>query len=93
MLLGNKTDLQGERQVERSEGMAMAHKHGMLFMETSAKNGSVDLAFDAFVSELFHSCHGSSSSLVNRGSVTLAERRHAEERTQAGQRTGGGACC
>ena len=37
MLVGNKIDL-GNRAVTKQEGEAMARKHGMMFIETSAKN-------------------------------------------------------
>lgn len=37
MLVGNKIDLDN-RDVSKEEGEAMARKHGMLFIETSAKN-------------------------------------------------------
>ena len=37
MLVGNKADLETDRQVSREEAQAYAQSHGMLFMETSAK--------------------------------------------------------
>jgi len=37
MLIGNKTDLNYRRRVTREEGEEFAKKHGLLFMETSAK--------------------------------------------------------
>mgnify|MGYP000429157941 CR=1 FL=1 len=37
MLIGNKCDLEQDRQVSREEALAYAQTHGMLFMETSAK--------------------------------------------------------
>jgi GTPase SAR1 family protein len=37
MLVGNKIDL-GSRTVTKQEGEAMARRHGMMFIETSAKN-------------------------------------------------------
>ena len=40
LLVGNKTDLSGQRQVSLAEGEALALKHGMLFSETSAKMDS-----------------------------------------------------
>ncbi|CCW70686.1 unnamed protein product [Phytomonas sp. Hart1] len=46
MLIGNKYDLEGERQVSREEGEAFARKNGLLFTETSAKTAlNVDEAF------------------------------------------------
>ena len=39
MLIGNKSDLEDKRQVSTEEGQELADKYGMLFFETSAKNG------------------------------------------------------
>ncbi|KAI1714546.1 ras family domain-containing protein [Ditylenchus destructor] len=38
VLVGNKTDLFAQRQVSTQEGISMAAKYGMLFIETSAKS-------------------------------------------------------
>lgn len=46
ILIGNKSDLENKRQISYKEGELFAQEHGMLFMETSAKNASnVDAAF------------------------------------------------
>ena len=37
MLIGNKNDLEHRRQVSIEEGEAFAQKHGLMFLETSAK--------------------------------------------------------
>ena len=39
ILVGNKVDLEDKRQVTYEEGSIFAEKNGMLFFETSAKNG------------------------------------------------------
>ena len=36
MLVGNKVDLENQRQVSTEDGKAFADKHGMEFLETSA---------------------------------------------------------
>ncbi|CAN0312293.1 unnamed protein product [Lampetra fluviatilis] len=55
MLLGNKTDMAGERTVKREEGERLAKEYGVPFMETSAKTGTnVELAFMAIARELKH---------------------------------------
>jgi len=46
MLIGNKCDLEHRRQVSTEEGEAFAQKHGLMFLETSAKTAeNVEEAF------------------------------------------------
>lgn len=46
MLIGNKSDLESRRDVQKEEGEAFAREHGLIFMETSAKTASnVEEAF------------------------------------------------
>ncbi|KAA0190100.1 Ras protein Rab-2A [Fasciolopsis buskii] len=46
MLIGNKSDLEGRRDVQKEEGEAFAREHGLIFMETSAKTAAnVEEAF------------------------------------------------
>lgn len=46
MLIGNKSDMESQRQVTRDEGESFAKEHGLIFMETSAKTAAnVDEAF------------------------------------------------
>lgn len=45
MLIGNKSDLEDQRQVQLSEGQELAEKHDLFFMETSAlKNDNNEVA-------------------------------------------------
>ena len=39
LLIGNKCDLEDEREVAKREGIEMAKRFGCVFMETSAKTG------------------------------------------------------
>ncbi|XP_043318015.1 ras-related protein Rab-17 isoform X2 [Cervus canadensis] len=53
MLVGNKTDLEEEREVTLEEGKEFAESKGLLFMETSAKlNYQVTEVFSAVAREL-----------------------------------------
>eukprot|EP01098_Paradermamoeba_levis_P008680 TRINITY_DN3591_c0_g1_i1.p2 TRINITY_DN3591_c0_g1~~TRINITY_DN3591_c0_g1_i1.p2 ORF type:complete len:230 (-),score=64.41 TRINITY_DN3591_c0_g1_i1:47-736(-) len=53
ILIGNKTDEESERVISKAEGENLAKKHKLLFMETSAKNGSnVEKAFEILVTEV-----------------------------------------
>ncbi len=46
MLIGNKSDLENRRAVSYEEGKEFADKHGLIFLETSAKSASnVEAAF------------------------------------------------
>ncbi len=46
VLIGNKCDLEGKRQVLLSEGQEFARRHNLLFFETSAKTAfNVETAF------------------------------------------------
>lgn len=40
MVIGNKNDLEAQRQVTTEEGEDFAKKHGLLFLETSAKTAA-----------------------------------------------------
>ena len=46
IIVGNKKDLSGEREVTREEGQLMSDRYGVPYFETSAKDGScIDLVF------------------------------------------------
>ncbi|KUI68267.1 Ras-like protein [Cytospora mali] len=53
VVVGNKCDLEGEREVSRGEGEALAQSFGCKFIETSAKSRiNVDTAFHDLVREI-----------------------------------------
>ncbi|KAF9148110.1 GTP-binding protein [Linnemannia schmuckeri] len=53
VLVGNKTDLQGQRQVSREEGDELASKWKCLSCETSAKkNSNIGRAFELMLAEM-----------------------------------------
>lgn len=53
LLIGNKCDLTSERKVSMEEGQALAKKHGLKFIETSAKNtANVIEAFKVMTGEM-----------------------------------------
>ena len=53
ILVGNKVDLEGEREVSYGEGTALAEEWSCPFMETSAKNkASVDELFAEIVRQM-----------------------------------------
>lgn len=55
ILVGNKSDLNDEREVTTAEGKALAKTEGMFFIETSALDSSnVTIAFEKVVREIFN---------------------------------------
>lgn len=55
MLLGNKCDLKGQREVSQEEASLFAEKHNMAFMETSALDSTnVEISFQRLISEIYN---------------------------------------
>ena len=53
IMLGNKTDLEDDRQVSEKEGEEMAQKHGLTYYEASAKSGqNVKEAFEDLANKI-----------------------------------------
>lgn len=53
IIVGNKCDLESERQIEYNQGEAFAKKHGIQFIEVSALNNTnVQPAFEMLVAEI-----------------------------------------
>jgi small GTP-binding protein len=59
MLVGNKSDLRHLRAVPTEQAAALAEKHGLSFIETSALDSTnVELAFQKILTEIFHIVNG-----------------------------------
>ena len=55
ILLGNKSDLEEQREVSREEGEMKAKEYNIAFMETSALNGNnIEIAFNKLVEEVYN---------------------------------------
>nr|XP_020724543.1 ras-related protein Rab-17 [Odocoileus virginianus texanus] len=76
MLVGNKTDLEEEREVTLEEGKEFAESQGLLFMETSAKlNYQVTEVFNTVARELSRREEGKEGQRRRRDApLTLSER-------------------
>ena len=53
LLIGNKSDLDDQREVTKVEAIEFAKRHNILYMETSAHSGDeVEYAFEVLTSEI-----------------------------------------
>ena len=58
LLIGNKSDLEDQRQVTKEQGEEKANKLEIAFMETSAFSGeNLDKAFEMMMKEVYNKCH------------------------------------
>uniref|UniRef100_A0AAY4BDA0 small monomeric GTPase n=1 Tax=Denticeps clupeoides TaxID=299321 RepID=A0AAY4BDA0_9TELE len=77
MLVGNKIDKVGVREVDRNEGLKFARKHSMLFIEASAKTrDGVQCAFEELVEKILQTPGLWESSIQGQG-VRLSEEPEA----------------
>ena len=58
ILVGNKNDLEDQRQISKEQGEGKAKSFNMAFLETSALSGeNLDKAFQMMVNEVYKKCH------------------------------------
>ena len=58
IIIGNKCDLEDQRQVNKEQGEDKAKNYEVAFMETSALSGeNLDKAFDKMINEVYKKCH------------------------------------
>ena len=63
-LVGNKTDLEEKRAVQKAEGEKFAEDNGLLFFETSAKNGQN-------IEEMFNKCTEDIVTKIENGKIVV----------------------
>lgn len=62
ILIGNKVDLENERQVSFEEASSFAEENGLVYLETSGKDGSnVEEAFVQTAKKIYENIQGSST--------------------------------
>ena len=58
IIIGNKCDLEDQRQVNKEQGEEKAKNYEVAFMETSAFSGeNLDKAFEKMINEVYKKCH------------------------------------
>ena len=83
MLIGNKTDLEHRRAVSTEEGRAFADKHGLIFLETSAKTAfNVEQAFLGTAEEIHRN--------IDSGAIDVTNESHGIKVGMSGGAGGGG---
>ncbi|CAD7681980.1 unnamed protein product [Nyctereutes procyonoides] len=99
MLIGNKSDLESRREVNKEEGEAFAREHGLIFMETSAKTASnVEEAFINTAKEIYEKIQEGVLDINNEANGVKIGLQHAAATNAIhvdhhGGQQGGGGCC
>ena len=58
IIIGNKSDLEDQRQVTKEQGEEKAKNNEVAFMETSARSGeNLEKAFEQMMNEVYKKCH------------------------------------
>ena len=71
VVIGNKCDLEDQRQITKEQGEEKAGKLEVAFMETSALSGeNLDKAFEMMINEIFKKCH---EEMLSEGEVDIIE--------------------
>jgi Ras-related protein Rab-2A len=98
MLIGNKSDLEARRDVNREEGEAFAREHGLVFMETSAKTAAnVEEAFINTAKEIYQKIQDGVFDVNNEANGIKLGPHQPSSRTGAASGSSaanqGGTCC
>ena len=85
LLIGNKNDLEEEREVKIEEGEKRAQEYDIAFLETSAKNGNnIEMAFKTLIEEVYNKCHKDFESVakveIMSGKIINLEEKNTEEK-------------
>ena len=71
VVIGNKCDLEDQRQITKEQGEEKANKLEVAFLETSAFSGeNLDKAFEMMMNEIFKKCH---DEMMAEGDVDIIE--------------------
>ena len=71
IIIGNKCDLEDQRQVTKEQGEEKAKNSEVAFMETSAFSGeNLDKAFEMMMKEVYNKCH---EEMLGEGDVNIIQ--------------------
>ena len=71
VVIGNKCDLEDQRQITKEQGEEKANKLEVAFLETSAFSGeNLDKAFEMMMNEIYKKCH---EEMLAEGDVDIIE--------------------
>ncbi|CAF1499606.1 unnamed protein product [Rotaria sordida] len=84
MLVGNKIDLENNREVTRDEGAKFARKYSMLFIEVSARTRQgVQIAFEEFVQKILQApILWQNEQISKQNTIYLNDNKNSNESTQ-----------
>jgi len=86
MLIGNKKDLEGQRDVTYEEASAFAKQNGLIFVESSAKTGeNVEEAFLRTAKLIFQSVQEGNVDLIPDGGITKSNATNTSNTPNLGQ--------
>ena len=72
ILIGNKSDLEEKREIQKDEGEAFAMRNGMQFIETSAKNNTnVSEAFEALAKIMVESSNKRNAIKIEKKTIKV----------------------
>ncbi len=84
-LIGNKCDLENDREIETKEGQDFANRNGMQFMETSAKEDkNINEAFEALAKLMMEFSNEKNSSLNKADTKVLKKSSGKDLKTKSG---------
>ncbi|KAI9318414.1 ras family-domain-containing protein [Dichotomocladium elegans] len=95
MVVGNKKDLESNREVSREEGEQFARDNDLFFMETSAKSGeNVEEVFVKTAQTIFKKIQSGAIDLSREtNGIKLAPPQGGSSLPSANASSGGGGCC
>ncbi len=91
VLIGNKSDLEDQRQVTKEQGEEKSSKLEIAFLETSALSGeNLEKAFEMMINEVYKKCH---DEMLAEGDVDIIEGGEEINLNKKNDASGEKKCC